>query len=155
MAFGSRTVAAGTSGSLSPDPAVAVDTVSGVDYERTKLADATEGSTSAIGVDANPLKVKNRRRGTSDYDSGRVSVTNGAPASVTASTIYPEGGTLSNTGSSTRKVTLTDAADNTLAVITLAAETTIELPVPKSGAWSGLKAGADGAGVVLQVSGAQ
>lgn len=139
----------------SPTVGVAVDQIAGANYQRTKLNDSTEGSTSEVGVDANPLKVRPRRRGTSDYDSGLVSVTNGAPASVTASTIYPEGGTLANTGASTRKVTLTNAADSAIAVLTIAPETTIPLPVPAAGSWAGLKAGADGTGVVLQVAGSQ
>jgi hypothetical protein len=155
MAHGTRNIAAGTTGSLTPDPAVAVDIISSVDYQRTKLADATEGSTSAIGIAANPLKVQNRRRGSADYDSGLVAVTNGSPASVTSSTIYPEGGFISNTSASQRKVTLTDGGNNAIATINVAPESTIPMPIPKSGSWAGLKAGADGTGVVLQVSGAQ
>lgn len=154
MAFGTRTVAGGTTGALADAP-VAVDTVSSADYQRIKKVDPTEGSTTAIGIETNPEKVKPVRRGSSDYDSGLVSVTNGAPASVTASTIYPEGGTVANTATSARKLTLTTAADGSIAVMTLAPESFVPLPVPTSGAWAGLKAGADGAGVVLHVAGRQ
>jgi hypothetical protein len=138
-----------------PSVPVAVDAISSVNYQINKLADGTEGSTSAIGVDANPFKVKNRRRGTADYDSGRVAVATPDPAEVTASTIYPESGIVTNTTTSARVLTLTNAADDTLLILTLAPKSTVQLPVPASGAWVGLKAGADGAGVVLQIAGAQ
>lgn len=147
-------VAGGTTGSL-PDADVAINRIGGADYQYTKLKDATTDSTAATGVDANPFKVKNRRRGTSDYDSGLVAVTNGAPASVTASTIYPEGGVLANTSTSVREIALTDGSDNAIATIVLGPKSVIPLPVPVSGSWAGLKAGADGAGVVLQVAGGQ
>ncbi len=154
MAETTAPIAGGTTGSLA-DAAVAIDRIAGADYQRTKLTKSTTGSTTATGVDADPLIVKNRRRGTADYDSGLVAVTNGAPASVTATTIYPDGGTLANTATAQRKVTLTDGSNNSIGIITLAPESMVPLPVPKGGAWAGLKAGADGAGVVLQVAGGQ
>jgi hypothetical protein len=147
-------IAGGTTGAL-PDAAVAIDRIAGSDYQRTKLTESTTGSTTATGVDANPLKVLNRRRGTADYDSGLVSVTNGAPASVTTATIYPEGGTLSNPGAIAGDVTLTNTANGTIAVITMAPKSAIQLPVPRGGSWVGLKVGATVVGIVLQVSGAQ
>lgn len=154
MSVTTAPIAGGTTGAL-PDAAVAIDRIAGSDYQLNKLVDATVGSTSPTGVDANPLVVKNRRRGTSDYDSGLVSVAVGAPAAVTGATIYPEGGFLSNTSTTERKVTLTNTAGSTIAVVDVAPENTIPLPVPGGGAWVGLKAGADGAGVVLQVAGGQ
>jgi hypothetical protein len=150
MAHGTASIDPGSS----PSVAVAVDAISGAHYQRTKLADATEGSTSPIGIDANPLRVRNRRRGTSDYDSGRVEVTNGSPASVTSSTIYPEAATVCNPTDSARKLTLTNTADQTLVVMTVAPQTTVPVPVA-GGAWVGLKAGADGSGLLLHVAGAQ
>lgn len=154
MSFTSTPIAGGTTGTLT-DSAPAIDRIASVDYQRVKLADGTADSTTAAGIDSNPLKVSNRRRGTSNYDSGLVPVTNGAPTSVTAATIYPEGGVLSNTAAVAIDVTLTDAAGNSIAVISMAPKSSIPLPVPKSGAWAGLKAGASAAGVVLQVAGGQ
>jgi hypothetical protein len=152
MAFGTSSIDPGTS----PTTGVAVDAIAGVQYQRTKAADPNEGSTGAYGIDTNPLRVRPRRRGTSDYDSGRVAVGSGAPASVTASTIYPEGGTVSNTHATlTLELTLTDGSDNSIGTLTIAPKTTIPLPVPKSGAWAGLKAGGNGVGLVLQVAGSQ
>jgi hypothetical protein len=154
MAETTAPIAGGTTGSLA-DAAVAIDRVSSADYQYTKLKKSTAGSQVSTGVDADPLIVANRRRGTSNYDSGLVAVTNGAPASVTASTIYPEGGTLANTSTGVREVTLTNGADAAIMTIVIGPKSVIPLPVPKSGSWAGLKAGADGAGVVLQVAGGQ
>jgi hypothetical protein len=151
VSFGTSSIDPGTA----PTSAVAVDSIASALYQRTKAANPNADQTGAYGIDTDPVRVRPRRRGTADYDSGLVSVTNGVPASVTASTIYPEGGTVSNTTAAVRKLTLTNAADATIAILTLAPETTIALPVPRAGAWAGLKAGADGAGVVLQVAGAQ
>jgi hypothetical protein len=151
MAYGPTEIDPGSS----PSVPVAGDVIATVVYQATKDIDATEGSTSPIGVDANPKKVKNRRRGTADYDSGRVAVDTPAPAEVTAATIYPESGIVSNTTASARVLTLTNSADDTLLILTLAPKSTVQLPVPASGAWVGLKAGADGAGVVLQIAGGQ
>lgn len=135
---------------------VAVDQISSVNYQRVKLANSIEGSTAGIGTESAPLPVKNARKGTSDYDSANVTVTNGVPTSVTAATIYPEGATLNNNSSSARLVTLTNAADETLKVIAIQPQSDLQVAVPGgAGAWVGLKAGADGTGVVLQVSGRQ
>lgn len=140
----------------SPTTPCAVDSVGGAQYQRTKLADPTEGNTGEWGNDAAPMRVRPRRRGTADYDSGLVAVTSGSPASVTATTIYPEGGTVSNTNSTgTRTLTLTDAAGNAIGTLEIPAKNFVALPVPRSGSWAGLKAGADGTGVVLQVAGSQ
>jgi hypothetical protein len=154
MAETTAEVAAGSEGDL-PNFLVHLDRVSGGDYQYTKLKKSTAGSQVSTGVDADPLIVANRRRGTSNYDSGLVAVTNGAPASVTASTIYPEGGTLANTSTGVREVTLTTGADAAIMTLVLGPKSVIPLPVPKSGSWAGLKAGADGTGVVLQVAGGQ
>lgn len=154
MSVTTASVAGGTTGSL-PDIAVSVDRIASADYQRIKTIDPTADSTAPIGTESNPQKVKAARRGTQDYDSGVVALTNGAPTEVTAATIYPEGGTLSNATTSARVVTLTDGSDATIGVLTLAPQSMVALPVPSSGAWAGLKAGADGAGVVLQVAGRQ
>lgn len=87
MAFAGRTVAAGTPGSLSPDPVVRVDNVAGQDVEVVKLADGTEGSVTPIGVPSNPLSVKTFDRGSAIYDSGRTAVP-AAAAALTAATVY-------------------------------------------------------------------
>jgi hypothetical protein len=70
MSFGTRSVDPGTSLTLP----VAVDTIAGAEYQRVKLADPTADATGAFGVDANPLRVRSRRRGTTDYDSGLVNL---------------------------------------------------------------------------------
>ena len=155
MSVTTTPVAGGTTGSLA-DAAPSVDRIAGADYQRVKQIDPTVDSTTPIGTEANPQKVKPARRGTSDYDSGLVAVGSGAPASVTATTIYPEGGTVSNPhATQSRTLTLTNAADAAIGTMLLPPLSFQELPVPKSGAWAGLKAGADGTGVVLQVAGRQ
>jgi len=149
VSYGGTSVSAGDTPTIS----VARDQVAGRDYQAIKAIDPTEGSTTPIGTESNPTKVKPIRRGTTDYDSGLVEVTNGSPASVTSSTIYPEGGTIGNTSSSVRTLTLTNTADANIAVMDLAPHSFLPLPVPQGGSWVGLKAGADGTGVVLQVAG--
>lgn len=145
-------VAGGTTGSLA-DSAPAIDRVSGADYQMVKLADATTDATSATGVAANPLKVKELTRGTQVYDSGGVAVTNGAPASVTATTIYPKKGFISNTSNAVRLVTVVDGSDVAIATIELAPYASA--PLPAAGTWAGFKAGANGTGVILVVEGEQ
>ena len=152
MSETSRTVAGGTTGSL-PDYAVAVDNAGSKDFQRIKLTDATTDSTSSIGIDANPLKVKNRRFGTSDYDSGVVAIPGTAPASVTTATIYPEQGFISNPTAAAIDVTLQNTAGTSFAVLTVAPKSVV--PFPLSGALVGLKAGASSAGCYLSVVGGQ
>jgi hypothetical protein len=87
MAFTGRTIAAGTTGGLTPDPTVRVDNIAGQDVQVTKLCEATEGSVAAIGIPSNPLSVKTFDRGSTVYDSGRTAVP-AASGSVTASTVF-------------------------------------------------------------------
>jgi hypothetical protein len=94
----------------SPSLPVAVDSISSALYQRNKQVDPTEGSTSAIGVDANPWKVKPRRFGTSDYDSGRI-VAPSSATQITATTTYVERILLTNLTDTERSYTLTNAAD--------------------------------------------
>jgi hypothetical protein len=105
MAFGTTSIDPGSS----PSVAVAQDTVAGGIYQRVKLADPTEGSASAIGNDANPQKVKPRRRGTADYDSGMSAVPNVSTA-VTASTTYVERLIVTNISDAQRAFSLTNTA---------------------------------------------
>lgn len=152
MSFTSAGIDPGDSQSLN----VAVDRISTVDFQRIKLVDPTEGSTTAIGIASNPLKVQDRRRGTADYDSGVVEIANGAPASITGATIYPEAGFIANNATSVAVVLLVDAADGFLQVHTVAAKTTIPLPTPEgAGGWAGLKAGASVEDVYIHVAGGQ
>jgi hypothetical protein len=152
MAVTTAPIAGGTTGSL-PDAAVAIDRISSADYQLTKATDPTVGSTSPIGVDANPLKVKARRAGTSDYDSGLVAVASPSPTAVTTATIYPEQGFIANPTSSAIDVTLTNTAGTTFLVVTIAAKSSI--PFPCGGALVGLKAGGSASGLILNVLGGQ
>lgn len=98
---------------------------------------------------------KPRRRGFDEYDSGNFAVTNGAPGVVTALTIYPEGGTIINPTDEPRVVTWTNTAGDVLGMKIVGARDTIQMPLPLSGSFVGLKMGADGAGVRAQVAGAK
>lgn len=109
MSRTSTPVAGGTTGSLA-DAAPAIDRIASVDYQMMKLADATTDATTGIGIDANPLKVKNRRRGTSDYDTG-ISAVPASATQVTASTTYLERILLTNITAAQHTFSLTDAAD--------------------------------------------
>lgn len=105
MSFGSTGIDPGSSATT----LVAVDTISSVEYQRFKLADATEGATTGIGINANPLKVQPRRRGTADYDSGM----SGVPASstsLTTSTTYVERVIVTNISDAQRSFSLTNTA---------------------------------------------
>src|SRR4051812_48945616 len=104
MSFTSTPVAGGTPGTLA-DAAPAIDRVSGVDYQRIKLANPNADQTGAYGIDSDPVRTRNRRRGTADYDSGNVAVSAGVPVAVTASTIYVLGGYLVNRTDSVQRVT--------------------------------------------------
>lgn len=128
MAHTTTPVAGGTTGTLA-DAAPAIDRISGADFQRVKLADATEGSSSTIGVDANPLRVRPRRRGTSDYDSGRVAVA-ATLTTITASTIYPEALLITNVTDTQRWFTLTNGADaEYLSQYPVAPRNTVVLPL--------------------------
>ena len=93
----------------SPSVEVAVDTIADVNFQRNKLVDGTEGSTSAIGVNANPLKVQPRVRGTADYDSGISAVPNTSTA-VTATTTYVDKILVTNASDTQRTFSLTNTA---------------------------------------------
>jgi hypothetical protein len=157
MAYGTSTVAGGTTGTLSDVP-VAQDTSGGAVFQRTKDTDGTEGSTTAIGIDSNPKRVRPRRRGTADYDSGVFAV-DGAdpivPGVVTAATIYPESGVLINDSQQVREVRWTNSAGGLLGVATIQPKQAVQMPLPASGAWVGLKIGASGDSVRAQIAGAQ
>ena len=154
MSFTSTPIAGGTTGTLA-DAAPAIDRIASVDYQRVKHANPNADQTGAYGIETDPVRSKNVRRGTSDYDSGLVTVANGAPSSVTSATIYPEGGVLANTSTEVREITITNTADAVIGIMTLPPKEMKSIPVPTSGAWVGLKVGADGTGVVCQVAGRQ
>jgi len=151
VSFGTAAIDPGTT----PSTQVAVDTIASAQYQRTKAANPNADQTGAYGVDADPVRVRPRRRGIADYDSGMLDVANGAPVLVTGTTIYPESGVLVNTTAAARLVTVHDAAGNVLAVVNVQAQDSRPLPLAVSGAWVGWKIGADGAGVRAQVAGAQ
>ena len=83
MAFGHGDVDPGTDPTLE----VAADIVGGVNFQRVKLANPNEGETGAYGIDSDPVRVRNRGRGTSDYDSELV-VLPDAEAELFAGTVY-------------------------------------------------------------------
>lgn len=105
-------VAGGTTGALA-DSAPAIDRIGGDDYQMVKLADATTDATGGIGIDSNPLRVRDRRYGTADYDSGQVAVPS-STTSVTTSTVYIETILITNASATQRNYSLTDTAGNTL-----------------------------------------
>ncbi len=152
MSFTTSTLAAGGAlGNVTP----AVDDISGALYQRGKAANPNADQTGAYGIDSDPVRVRHRRRGTSDYDSGTFAVTNGSPASVTTSTIYPEGGTITNTDAAAHLVTWTNTANDVLGNVVVQAKETIPWPLPNAGSFVGLKIGADGDGVRAQIAGGQ
>jgi hypothetical protein len=154
VSFDTTTVAGGTTGSLADVP-VATDSIAGAKYQRVKQANPNADQTGAYGIDTDPFRVRPRRRGTADYDSGIFDVTNGAPASVTTATIYPEGGVVINDSTEVREVRWTNTADALLGVVQLQPKEPKPLPVPLAGSWVGLKMGANGANVRAQIAGAQ
>jgi len=156
VSFGTDTVAGGTTGAL-PDVAVASDQVAGAKYQRLKLADPNADQTGAYGIDSNPMRVRPRRQGTADYDSGSVAVAANVTA-VTGATVYVEGMLLVNLTSQVQFVDVTDTAGNEiLKAYPLQANDT--KPIPSVGGMPlvGIKAGAGGnAGAVkLRVWGTQ
>lgn len=154
MSHTTTAIAGGTTGAL-PDANVAIDRNGSADYQRLKLADATEGSTTPIGTDANPLRVRNRRRGTSDYDSGRVAV--GATlAAITTATVYPEVILVTNTSVTQRWVTLTNTAgDEWISQYPVAPRQTVTFHLSPL-ELVGLKAQAEAAGaIVIAIAGGQ
>lgn len=80
----------------SPDVSVHRDSTGAGLIPTAKLIDATEGSSSPIGVDANPLRVRPRVRGTADYDSGLTAVPTGL-TQLTAATVYLQSAFFHNT----------------------------------------------------------
>lgn len=155
MSRTSTPVAGGTTGTLA-DAAPAIDRISSVDYQMMKLADATTDATTAIGVDANPLKVKNRRLGTSDYDSGNILATASFVA-ITAAAIKPEGGWVANVDAVQRGFSLTDGADTPICTdFQLAPGALLPIPFAPGMSVTGLKVKASAANAVrLQVWGSQ
>lgn len=154
MAYGSSTVAGGTTGAL-PDVAVGKDNTAIGEVQAVKKLDPTAGSTTPIGTDANPEKVKPRRRGTSDYDSGRVAVGD-TLAAVTTATIFPESLLVTNMGDVQRWITVTDTAENHwVSQLPLAPRETRTIPFPPT-SMVGVKMQASAAASVVAVlAGAQ
>lgn len=135
MSYGTTSIDPGTS----PSVGVASDAIASVVYQRIKLADATEGATTGIGIAGNPLKVQPRRLGTADYDSGNSAVPSSLTA-VTASTIYPEGGYVTNIGDVDKWFTVTNTAgDEVCSRLVIAARSTVRLPFAPGMALVGLK----------------
>lgn len=95
------------------------------------------------------------RRGSSDYDSGIVPIAATAPAVVTATTIYPEGGYVANTGDQAILATLTDTAGSVFFRKRIEGGDTVPIPVAPGCSLVGVKAGADIAGLNLHIWGAQ
>jgi hypothetical protein len=155
MAYGTNTVAGGTTGTLADIP-VATDTVAGAVFERTKDTDPTEGASIGIGIDSNPKRVRPRRRGTSDYDSGNVAIAASAPAAVIGSTVYPEGGLVVNPTDGPIVVTLTDGSDVTFFKKRVDGPDVVTIPLtPGASLPGGWKAGADLTGARAMLWGAQ
>lgn len=152
--YGNTTVA-GRVGNESTTVPVRGDTIAGGVVQAFKELDATEESSTPIGTDANPKKVKPRRRGTADYDSGNFAVNDGAPSQVTAATIFPEGGVLINDTNEVREFRWTDASDVLQGVKTVEPKDSIDWPLPKSGSFEGLKVGALGGGCRAHIAGGQ
>lgn len=105
MPFQSQNIDAGSN----PTIPVAVDLTGGAQYQRVKLANPTADQAGAWGTDADPLRVRSRRRGTSAYDSGVLTVP-GSDTEVTSATVYVETVYLHNTSTSVVKVTLQNTA---------------------------------------------
>jgi hypothetical protein len=154
MSRTSTPIAGGTTGSLA-DAAPAIDRIAGIDYQMVKLADATTDATGAIGIDSNPLKVKPRRYGTADYDSGQVAAPSSTTA-VTTATVYLETILITNASAAQRAYSLTDTAGNTLIdQLPIAPRETRVLPLGGM-AITGIKHFADaGSAVRVQIRGAQ
>lgn len=143
MSFGTDIVAGGTTGSL-PDVAVASDQIAGAKYQRLKLADPNADQTGAYGIDSNPMRVRPRRQGTADYDSGSVAVASAITA-VTTATVYVEGILLVNLTSQVQNVDLTDTAGaEILKAFPLQANETRVIPAVGGMPLVGIKAGAGG-----------
>lgn len=144
MSYGTDTVAGGTTGSL-PDVAVATDQISGAKYQRVKLADPNADQTGAYGIDSAPLRVRQRRRGTADYDSGNVAVTASLVA-VTSATVYLMGGYAVNLTDQVQWVTLTDTAgDEIMSQFPLQPRESKPIPVNDEVQFVGLKVQASAA----------
>lgn len=155
MSFGTDTL---DNGSLT-DFEVAKDGIGGAGYQRVKEANPNEDEIGAYGIDTDPVRVRPRRRGTADYDSGNVTVTGDLTTqqAVTASTVYLEGGFVHNPNASTARVTITDTAGAPIWTSKpIAANETVELPI-RGGAMTmvGLKIGSDSSNLRLRAWGSQ
>lgn len=152
MAFGTTDVAEGTGGDTIP---VATDSVGGAVFGRTKEANPNEGQSGAYGIDSDPVRVRNRRRGTSDYDSGRVAVGD-TLAEVTASTIYPESLLLTNLTDTEQWFTLANAAgDVYVSRYPLAPRMTVPIPFPPTSLVGVHMQASAAASVIAVLAGAQ
>jgi hypothetical protein len=151
VSFGTSSIDPGAAPSL----AVATDAIASALYQRVKQANPNADQTGAYGIDSDPVRVRPRRRGIADYDSGPVAVPNSAPAAVTAAAIYPEGGYVVNSSAVPVEVTVTDTAGNLLFFQEIAPKKTEQLPFTPGMGITGLKWGANAAGISGQVWGAQ
>lgn len=138
-----------------PTTLVAVDTVAGAQIQRVKLVSGTEGDAGESGTDAAPLRVRARRRGTADYDSGNFAIAASAPVQITATTIYPEGGYIVNSTDVPLVVLLHDAGGAIIYNRVIAPHDTVSLPFSPGMVLFGWKAGADAAGARMQLWGGQ
>lgn len=96
-----------------------------------------------------------RRRGTADYDSGIVAIASPGPGVITASTVYPEGGYIVNTGDTPILATLTDTSGAVFYRRTIEGRDTQPIPVGPGCSFVGVKASADAAGLSLHLFGGQ
>lgn len=144
MPFGTTSIDPGAT----PSVPVARDSIGGDIYQRVKIANPNADNAGAYGIDSDPIRVRPRRKGTADYDSGNVAVANGAPASVTTSTVNLEGGYVSNNSTSNRLVTIQNTADLVHWAFLLGPQEHRALPI-MGGAFVmvGIEIGADGTGV--------
>lgn len=145
MSFGTSPIDAGTN----PTLGVATDNVGGVLVQRIKLVDPNADQAGAYGIDSNPMRVRPRRLGTADYDSGSVAVASGAPGVVTAATVFLEGLILVNLSALVQIVNLTDTAGAEICKdFPLAPNQTFPVPVGRGMTMVGIKAGCGNPNVV-------
>lgn len=145
MSFDTDLIDPGTN----PTSPIAVDNVAGAKYQRTKLANPNEDQSGAYGIDSDPIRVRNRRRGSTDYDSGITAITGSAaaPAALTAATLYVLGGYVTNTTAAQIAVTVTNTAGTAIwSSKPIGPRETVELPLRAGAEAVGIKVGAGAGG---------
>jgi hypothetical protein len=137
MSFGTISIDPGNA----PSVAIASDTISSAVYQRIKQANPNADQTGAYGIDADPVRVRPRRRGTSDWDTGLSEVpTAGALVAVISGTVYPEGGFITNVTDQVQWFTLTNTAGREIcSQWDLQPRETRELPFKPGASYLGLK----------------